>query len=116
MMRDAKAGRTFATPPTIPHGEIRGFEMTPEPIRIEQRTGQAVSRKPFAYRAKKSFIRRQTGCQRFVGKEVVSHQFRKSGGGEQTGRHASREGLTATGYDRQTRPQRVAGGRVRIVR
>ena len=57
----------------------------------------------------------QAKGQGFIVIETLSHEFRQAGGAQEAGPNATGKRLTFAGNQRQSRPQGIACGRMRII-
>ena len=111
-----KARRTFAALPPFPHLEISGFNMPAVAIGIEQRLGKPVAGESFAQFPEQRGLGRDPQSKPLVRFQIIRNEVGHADSSKQACCHAPRESLTAAGDDRQSSPQGVGGGCMRVVR
>src|SRR5229473_5506261 len=97
-----------------PHLEIGALEVAHEAPGVEQRMGFAIPRELRLQGTKSSRACGQLDRERLVFLEVSHREFIETDSVQQTRAQAGHEVLPRKGDDRNSRPQRVGTGRVRI--
>src|SRR5262245_61871420 len=113
---DGEASRRLAAPSDVPHRHIGALDVTPQSIRIEQRTCLAVALEFLPYRGDQPGIGRELQGQSLVFVETASDEFGQTDGAEQARSHAADETLSQAREHRQSDPKRVARRGMRIDR
>ena len=101
--------------PDLPHRPICRFDVTPEPIRIEQRISETVG---FKLATDGGELRRRKGefqRERLIFLEIAAHELRQSDGVQQACRCPTRERFAQASGHRKPRPERVARRAMGIV-
>ena len=99
-----------------PHRGVGRLDMPGEPRRIEQRVCLAILRQFRGDEGEERTIACKPEHQRFILVQRRRYQFGKSDGAQHACRHAAGEGIAEAGHERQSSPQGIACGGMRIVR
>src|SRR5262245_46842651 len=99
----------------LPHRDVSRLDVTAEAVRVEQRTVIAILRQLKPDPLEPRTVTRKVQRERLVRVEIAGDELGQAGRTQKAAGNTPRKAATFKSNQRQSRPQRVTGGGVRVV-